>query len=69
MSAKAILDGLIAANEAAFLVEDLVDLYGRVVNGDVPTEEEIDAKAHVVQSKIDQERERLQESPTDEPPS
>lgn len=42
-AAKAILDGLILANELAYTAEQIGTLFNRVQNGDVPSEEELDA--------------------------
>lgn len=56
MSTAAIVNGLIFANEGAMFVEDLVELYGRVQNGDTPTEEEIEAKMNQIGAKIQQGR-------------
>ena len=42
MNAGHIIDGLIAANEFALTLEQVVALYQRVIAGDPPSEEELD---------------------------
>jgi hypothetical protein len=39
-----IIDSLLVINEALVTVDQVSELYKRVVAGDIPTEEEIDAK-------------------------
>jgi hypothetical protein len=43
-SAVKIIDSLLVINEALVTVDQVSELYKRVVAGDIPTEEEIDAK-------------------------
>jgi hypothetical protein len=43
-AAVKIIDSLLVINEALVTVDQVSELYKRVVAGDIPTEEEIDAK-------------------------
>jgi hypothetical protein len=43
-TAVKIIDSLLVINEALVTVDQVSELYKRVVAGDIPTEEEIDAK-------------------------
>jgi len=43
-TAVKIIDSLLVINEALVTVDQVSELYKRVVAGDVPTEQEIDAK-------------------------
>ena len=54
-----IIDSLLVINEALVTVDQVSELYKRVVAGDVPTEEEIDEKLKRNVSFADAELERI----------
>ena len=54
-----IIDSLLVINEALVTVDQVSELYKRIVAGDVPTEEEIDEKLKRNVSFADAELERI----------